>query len=848
MHGRKDGSTASAEALGAEGCDDRLMDDDFPPGRWRARWIWSEPTPLQFEGATTSLDRDRARTEALLRRTFVLDKVPASVPARCTADSRYALWVNGLEVTRGPVRGHWMRMHVDHFDLAPYLRVGANVIAVQARHYAKANPWWMPAVPTFGLGAGAFAFEARIGDEWIVSDATWVVHTSEAWNEATARGISAQPPEVVDASLLPSGWREPDFDDTAWSAAVELSTNHVGWPGHHHPPSAPYGALQASPLPPLGGRILTGTPIARAEVGARTDLDDDPVLRAAADEESIDGWQDARLAWPLTISPQAGQAETILIDLGEETAGHLGLEIEAPAGAQVDARVAEALGAGGKLAPLDQHNGFRYVARGTHDRFETFDRIGTRYLQISVRSDEPVTLRSVTCRERLRPRPAGASFNSSDPALDRIWSIGNRTVDLCAQDAYLDCPSREQRAWTGDAVVHQMVDLTTNPDWTLALWSLTVGASPRPDGMLPMSAGGDMEWRNGDFIPDWALHWIHALHNAWRYVGDPDALAELLPIAEGVLRWFLPYRGPDGLLHDVTGWVIVDWSAVSVAGTSGALNALWARALREFADISSWIGDSHRASWARDCHEGVAAGFELFWDDERGLYADHALGGVPQLPVSQHTNAAAVAAGVVPDQRGVGVMQRTCDRERLVHAAWLAPGKQATLDGEGNMYAGFDYLVAGAPEPWWDLASQVVAAQPFFRYVVHDAVAAVGLTDRIPDLCRDWTSLLDDDTTTWRETWFGGSYCHGWSSTPTRDLVQYTLGVTPAEPGFGSVRVAPSLGDLRHAAGDVPTPAGFLHVEVDRSSLRLDTPLPATVELDGKMLDLPVGSHQLRRS
>ena len=31
---------------------------------------------------------------------------------------------------------------------------------------------------------------------------------------------------------------------------------------------------------------------------------------------------------------------------------------------------------------------------------------------------------------------------------------------------------------------------------------------------------------------------------------------------------------------------------------------------------------------------------------------------------------------------------------------------------------------------------------------------------------------------------------HGWSSTPTRDLVWYVLGITPAEPGYRRVRVA----------------------------------------------------------
>ena len=54
-------------------------------------------------------------------------------------------------------------------------------------------------------------------------------------------------------------------------------------------------------------------------------------------------------------------------------------------------------------------------------------------------------------------------------------------------DSYTDCPTREQRAWTGDSVVHQMVDLTTNADWRLARWHPTLTASPRSDGMLPMA-------------------------------------------------------------------------------------------------------------------------------------------------------------------------------------------------------------------------------------------------------------------------------------------------------------------------------------------------------------------------
>jgi hypothetical protein len=45
---------------------------------------------------------------------------------------------------------------------------------------------------------------------------------------------------------------------------------------------------------------------------------------------------------------------------------------------------------------------------------------------------------------------------------------------------------------------------------------------------------------------------------------------------------------------------------------------------------------------------------------------------------------------------------------------------------------------------------------------------------------------------TFGEAWEWGTPCHGWSAARTKDLTRYVLGVTPAEPGFTTVRVAPS--------------------------------------------------------
>jgi len=827
------------------------MLDDFAATRWRARWIWSRAAPITVVATEPHVDREAARAWVLLRRTFRLDAVPARVPARLTADSRYALWVNGALVARGPVRGHPQMLRSDVVDLGPWLVAGDNTLAVLARHFGQANAWWMPAAPSFGLGGGAFAFEARLGpDATLGSDAAWRCLEPAAWSPVRAGGIAGVPPEICDGRRLPAGWQRPGFDDRSWSAAVELGTQHVGWSGHHQPPSLPYGPLRARTIPQLGGRVVEGRVVAAGTAADRGGLDADPVRQAAADEHGVPRWETPAP----TLPPLDGRVHVLVVDFGEQVAGHLRLSLDAPAGATIDARAAEAVDGEGRLVPLQQHSGFRYVCRGHDDVFETLDPIGLRFLSLAIRSSGAVTVRAVAVREHLFPgrtvtAAAGdaPAFACSDPLLDTIWRVGRRTVDLCSHDAYIDCPSREQRAWVGDSVVHQLVDLTTNGDWSLAAWNVELAAMPRADGMLPMAVAGDFAASDRTCIPDWALHWVHALWNLWRYTGATDVVRRLAPVAERVLRWFDPFVGRDGLAAEVVGWVIIDWSAVSTAGTSAALNALWARGLRDYAELAEGMGDERGAAWARARYEAVRAAFEVFWDEGRGVYVDHAVDGVVRRAVSQHSNAAAIAAGLVPDERAGRVLEAILDPARVVHASWLVPGRAATLDGAGDMYANPVYLVTGPGEPWWDVERGVVAAQPFFRYVLHDALAAAGQAARLPALCRDWRPLLERSPTTWSETWYGGSYCHGWCATPTRDLVQYTLGVTPAVAGFERVRIAPALGDLAWARGSVPTPAGLVRVAVDRTSLEVETPLPAEVWLAGaaEARMLAPGRHRL---
>ena len=211
-----------------------------------------------------------------------------------------------------------------------------------------------------------------------------------------------------------------------------------------------------------------------------------------------------------------------------------------------------------------------------------------------------------------------------------------------------------------------------------------------------------------------------------------------------------------------------------------------------------------------------------FWDDQRGVYVDHVVDGVVRRAAAQHGGAAALAAGIVPPDRIERVVAGITDRSRLIRHSWVMDS--VTVEGDSS---GFVHMMTGYPEPEWDVEHQMVEAEPFFRYVVHDGLARAGRADLVEGLCRDWQVFVDAGETSWPECWVGGTRCHGWSSTPTRDLVVHTLGITPAEPGYAAVRVAPALGTLEWARAVVPTPHGPITVEAHADGrVIVDSPVP----------------------
>src|SRR2546423_2926882 len=144
-----------------------------PLVRWQARWIWDQRHDA--EGAPWSgMRAPEAAVNAfvMLRREFEWSGA-APVVARVTADSRYVLWVNGHEVSRGPARSMPAHLPVELIDLTPYLFEGPNCVAALCRYYGEANCWWLPVGPVGRLGMGSFLLQAAGPGFELITDASW---------------------------------------------------------------------------------------------------------------------------------------------------------------------------------------------------------------------------------------------------------------------------------------------------------------------------------------------------------------------------------------------------------------------------------------------------------------------------------------------------------------------------------------------------------------------------------------------------------------------------------------------------------------------------------------------------
>lgn len=181
-----------------------------------AKYIWTD---------TTGAGRNRY---VLFRRSFELTAAAQAGTLHIFADTRYRLMVNGVVLGHGPARFFVESPEYDTHDISPFLRDGANVIAVVVNGYGCVTFHTEKSVG--GLVAWGRVTDGAGAETSLATDASWKALESPGHQRETGYlSFALNPGEVLDARQLPPGWDLPDFDDSDWSQGVEMEAqDHWG--------------------------------------------------------------------------------------------------------------------------------------------------------------------------------------------------------------------------------------------------------------------------------------------------------------------------------------------------------------------------------------------------------------------------------------------------------------------------------------------------------------------------------------------------------------------------------------------------------------------------------------------
>lgn len=474
---------------------------------------------------------------ALFRADVALPTQPSEAKLRIYAKDAYRLWVNGTEVGGGPCLSAPPLLYWDSWEVAPLLRAGSNVIAVKVHHVGHTAP---EGFRWGGFRAVLMATIEGILQAFAQREEDWGCRTSQAHLAGTVRCV---------------GW-------VGYTERYDLASGEEGW--------------ESSQARPVG------------------------FVHPQAGVAIPDAWWRPRSIPPLAVGHRCPvelrrEANSILVDFGVLITGRPEISGAFASSGMMTVAYIEALGSGwaaseGREAMYaDEVSGAAGSFAWTGFSPRTF-----RYLRIS----GAATVDQVAVRTEAYPLEAVGSFRCSDPLLDRIWEMCDRTMRLCLADMYLDCPHRDRAQWM-DAFVSARVALGLYGVQALtAKCLLQHGLCSMRDGrMLSPSIAGS------NFLPDYAL--IQVMFVLWHFhaSGDRGLLAELLPGIQAILATAAASTGADGLIVDAErggGFTYLDNTfELHKKGRSAALNALYAGALRAAVEIAGHLGrDDLAARWA----------------------------------------------------------------------------------------------------------------------------------------------------------------------------------------------------------------------------------------------------------
>ncbi len=492
-------------------------------------------------------------------------------------------------------------------------------------------------------------------------------------------------------------------------------------------------------------------------------------------------------------------------DFGQVLVGHTRVRIQGPEEHVIVVRHAEELLESGEPR-FDMRANCRYeelpVLSGEEDLIEFYDYRSFRYLEILDAPREP----EVWVEVRHHPFDSDkARFTSTHNLLEDTWTMCRNGVQMGAQDVFVDCPSREKGQYLGDTVIAARSHMWLTADPTLTQKAVMDFAHSRHihPGLMAVAPGNFMQE-----IAEYSLQFPLLVLHYYRMSGD-RTVAQFAADAvfEDLFAYFAQYENEAGLLAGIdkknSKWVLVDWPEnlrdeydydYSIEHGNTVLNAFYYGALRAAAQLQRLLGRNGVRYDTRADRLALAFAEHLA-DPDTGLYLD--------APGASHSS---LHANAVPLAFG---LSEGANRNRMlehIREKGLSCGVYIA-----------SYVIEGC----------------FLSGAADLGFALLTSTDK-----HSWHEMLRHGATTCMEAWgpeqkWNTSWLHPWSSSPIYLIAEYVFGLSPEEPGWKRIRIAPApIADLPAMEIEVPLPSGRILARYSpKEGYQYMTPADIPIEL-----------------
>lgn len=703
-----------------------------------------------------------------LRKTFELASVPDEFVVNLSADNQYRMFVNGQYVCKGPGRSDLEHWYYQTINLAPYLKSGKNVIAVEVVNYGPARGFsqlsHLTAFIMHGVGehekivnTGRNGWKAMRNNAYSEKVVNWRDKNVIAW------GLYAtNPTDSIVGSLYPWGWEKADYDDHAWkdSRWIDISSlRYNGVSGLFYPD----GWLL---IPKMTKDLI--------EVKEQFHK----LVKSSYPE--VKGWQN------LTID--ANQKVTLLIDNEVLTLGYPELITSGGKGSKIEVKYAETLFDKNTLqgGNRNQVEGKKmvgvsdvFIPDGGEARlfrpnwFRAF-----RFIELSIETaDEPLVINDYYNKKSEYPIQLKAKFETDNPLLNTIFENGWRTASVCSQDFFLSDAYYEQMQYLGDARVQgQAIMYFSGNDDLYRQMLLQADWSRIPEGLTRACYPDGFN----NIIPDYSLVWIDMIADHLEWSGDTEFTSKFKLGIYNVLEWYNQQLQPNGLIGPMRWWPYIDWCQSwdngvppgGYEGNSSIISLHYAYTLQKAAYIFNALGNKNEAAiYSQRAEKLKKAVTETCFDKSKGIFAD-----TPEMKsYSQHAGIYAIISGAVSGDPAKTLLGKLLNDKTLAQI------------------------------------------QLYFNYYLFDAFLKTGEGYRFYGQLAPWEEMIKAGLSTFTEVKLGEhqrSDCHPWSCSPDIHFYQTVCGIKPLKPGYSQIEIKPNPGALKFVDASLPHPKGDIKLNL----------------------------------